>query len=188
MTDEDTALRVTETNLDSVVLLEPPAYHDTRGFFREIFNETAFDLATGVHRDWVQDNHSRSRRNVLRGIHYQLGTPQGKLVSCISGEIFDVAVDLRRSSPSFGRWFGTSLNPTNGLQLWIPEGFGHAFLTLSEAADVLYKVTAPYDPAGNRTLAWDDPVLGIRWPLTEDPILSDNDRRAPALSEAEVFP
>jgi dTDP-4-dehydrorhamnose 3,5-epimerase len=183
-----TALQVVESALDGVLRLEPVVHRDTRGSFRELFNQTEFEAATGIHRNWIQDNHSRSENGVLRGIHYQLGSPQGKLVSCVVGEIFDVAVDLRRSSPSFGEWTGSRLSEENGHQLWIPEGFGHAFLVMSDVADVLYKVTASYDRDEDRSLAWDDPDLAIEWPLTAEPQLTDKDRDAPRLREAEVYP
>ncbi len=183
----DTNLLVRETELGGVVVLEPMIYRDERGSFREIFNRADFESATGVRRQWVQDNHSRSSKDVLRGIHYQIGSPQGKLVSCLAGEIFDVAVDLRKSSPTFGEWTGVVLNERNGNQLWVPEGFGHAFLVMSAFADVVYKVTEAYDPAGDRSIVWDDPDLGINWPLTTTPELSDKDRAAPLLREAETY-
>ncbi len=187
-TGRDTTLRVHDSDLEGVLRLEPVVYRDGRGSFRELFNQAEFEAATGVHRRWVQDNYSRSARGVLRGIHYQIGSPQGKLVSCVTGEIFDVAVDLRRSSPNFGKWTGSRLSEENGHQLWIPEGFGHGFLVLSDVADVAYKVTAPYDRDGDRSLAWDDPDLAIDWPSTAEPQLTDKDQRAPNLSEAETYP
>ena len=180
-------MEAVELELGGVLLLKPPVFRDHRGSFREIFNRVEFEAATGVVRQWAQDNHSHSARGVLRGVHYQLGTPQGKLVACVAGDIFDVAVDLRRSSPTFGTWVSATLSECNGYQLWIPEGFGHALLVVSEHADVVYKTTAPYSPEGDRSIAWDDPELGIDWPLAAAPVLADKDREAPPLSEAEVF-
>ena len=183
----DPTLKVHETELDGVLLLEPTVYRDDRGSFRELFNVDAFEAATDVRRQWVQDNHSHSARGVLRGIHYQVGYPQGKLVTCLSGEIFDVAVDLRKSSPRFGEWTAATLSEANGRQLWIPEGFGHAFFVVSESADIVYKVTERYDPAGDRSIAWDDPDLAINWPVVGSPLLSGKDAAAPRLADAEVF-
>ncbi len=185
--NSDTNLQVRETELDGVLVLSPMIYRDDRGSFRELFNRADFESATGVHRQWVQDNHSRSSQGVLRGIHYQIGSPQGKLVSCLAGEIFDVAVDLRRSSPTFGEWTGVVLGEKNGNQLWVPEGFGHAFLVMSEFADVVYKVTEVYEPTGDRSIVWDDPDIAIDWPLMSTPELSGKDLAAPLLREAETY-
>lgn len=184
-------MKVTPTALADVLVLEPKVFGDERGFFQESWNARMFRDATGLDVGFVQDNHSRSARNVLRGIHYQVVRPQGKLVRVVSGAVFDVAVDLRRSSPDFGRWVGVELSADNKKQLWIPPGFGHAFLVLSAAADFLYKTTeywiGPYD----RALRWNDPALGIAWPGLDDatpPILASKDAAAPLLADAEVFP
>lgn len=181
-------MTATRLALPEVILLEPRVFGDTRGFFFESYNERAFREATGLERRFVQDNHSRSARGVLRGLHYQLRQPQGKLVRVVAGEVFDVAVDLRRSSPTFGRWVGATLSAENKRQLWVPEGFGHGFLVLSEWADFLYKATDYYAPESERCIVWDDPDLGIAWPLEGAPVLSDKDRRAPRLQGAGVYP
>lgn len=171
-----------------VVLLKPKVFGDERGFFFESFQQQRFEQATGVRARFVQDNHSRSRRGVLRGLHYQLAPrAQGKLVRVVIGEVFDVAVDLRRSSPTFGRWVGALLSAENKHQLWIPEGFGHGFVTLSEHADFLYKTTEVYAPECERCVAWNDPAIGIDWHYAGEPQLSGKDREAPALADAEVF-
>lgn len=180
-------MRVVEEALDGVVLLEPTVFGDDRGSFYEAWNQRTFADLTGYQGPFVQDNHSTSAQGVLRGIHYQLPNPQGKLVRCIAGEIWDVAVDLRRSSPTFREWRGWTLSVDNRRQLWIPEGFGHGFVTISDEAQVLYKATAFYDPDGDRSIGWDDPDLGIDWPLDTDPILSEKDERAPTLRESTVF-
>lgn len=180
-------MRVTETELEGVLLIEPDVFTDDRGSFFESFNDERFRAETGVERSWAQDNHSRSRRGVLRGLHFQNPTPQGKLVRCVAGEIWDVAVDLRRSSPAFGIWFGLELSSENYKQLWIPEGFAHGFVTLSHRADVAYKTTAPYLPEGDRAVRWDDPEIAIEWPIEEPPILSQKDRDAPLLADSVTF-
>lgn len=185
--DESAALEVEDCGLGGVLLLKPPIFRDDRGSFRELFRTGPFEAATGIVRHWPQDNHSMSTRNVLRGIHYQVEPDQGKIVTCVVGRIFDVAVDLRRSSQTFGTWVGTELSEENGHQMWVPEGFGHGFLVLSETADILYKLTSEFTPSGYRSVVWDDPDLGIDWPLTAPPILSDKDRMAPPLRDAEVF-
>lgn len=178
-----------ETGLPGVLLLEPEVFADARGLFLESWNARAFQQATGLTTGFVQDNHSRSRRGVLRGLHYQLGVPQGKLVRVARGEIFDVAVDLRRESPSAGRWTGVRLSGDNHRQLWVPPGFAHGFLVLSEQADVLYKTTAYYDPALERTLAWDDPGVGIEWPLDgANPVLSARDAAGDPLAASLIDP
>ena len=178
---------VTATALPEVKLIAPKVHGDARGFFLESWNARSFADA-GLDLAFVQDNHSRSGRGVLRGLHYQLPNPQGKLVRVTAGAVFDVAVDIRRSSPNFGRWVGYELSDTNHAMLWIPPGFAHGFLVLSDHADFLYKVTAPYDPAGDHGLRWDDPAIGIAWPATGGlPILSAKDAAAPRLADAEVF-
>ncbi|GAA3898576.1 dTDP-4-dehydrorhamnose 3,5-epimerase [Halomonas cibimaris] len=177
-----------KTALPEVVILAPKVFGDARGFFMESFNQRAFEAATGCIRTFVQDNHSRSRRGVLRGIHYQLEQTQGKLVRVTHGAVWDVAVDLRRSSPRFGRWVGVELSAENNRQLWVPEGFGHGFVVLSETADFLYKTTDYYHPESERSIRFDDPELGIDWP---DPgvalALSDKDQAGSAFAGAEVF-
>ena len=185
--DESTGLSVDRHSLEGVLLLEPTVYRDHRGSFRELFNQRPFEAATGVIRNWVQDSYSTSMRDVLRGIHYQMDPAQGKLVSCVVGEIFDVAVDLRRSSPTFGEWTSSVLSEENGRQLWIPEGFGHGFLVLSEEASVHYKVTAAYEPAGDRSIVWNDPDIGIDWPLRGEPTLAEKDLMAPSLIQAQTY-
>lgn len=173
--------------MQDVLLLEPKVFSDERGFFFESYNHRTFTEALGRAVSFVQDNHSRSPKNVLRGLHYQVNRPQGKLVRVVSGEVFDVAVDIRRSSPTFGRWTGTVLSAENKQQLWIPEGFAHGFLVLSDYADFVYKITDYWMPQHERTIAWDDPALGIEWPIDREPTLSDKDRVASRLESAEVF-
>jgi dTDP-4-dehydrorhamnose 3,5-epimerase len=171
-----------------LLLVEPQVFEDNRGFFYESYNKARFDVAAGRSVTFVQDNHSRSARNVVRGLHYQIGAhAQGKLVRVVAGAILDVAVDIRRSSPSFGRWTALELSADNRKQLWIPEGFAHGFLALSEQAEVIYKTTAPYDRESERAIAWNDPELAIDWQLSGSPIVSDKDRVAPAFRDAEVF-
>lgn len=173
--------------IPDVILIEPHVFHDSRGFFFESFNQKRFDQAMGRHIEFVQDNHSRSQKNVLRGLHYQLGQAQGKLVRVVEGEIFDVAVDLRRHSATFGKWVGVTLFDERHQQLWIPEGFAHGFLVLSEFASVLYKTTDYYAPECERCLSWDDPTVGIAWPLEGAPVLSEKDRGGLAWEEAKGF-
>ena len=176
------------TDLAEVLVVTPRSFPDDRGFFTESYNKRAFAQAVGSDVEFVQDNHSRSSRGVLRGLHYQLPPKaQAKLVRVASGAIFDVAVDMRRSSPTFGRWTGVELSAENHRQLWIPEGFAHGFLTLSDTADVLYKTTEYYSPADEGSLVWDDPDVGIEWPLTMEPILSPKDREAPRRVDAASF-
>lgn len=180
-----------KTSLRGVLIIEPKVHGDERGFFLESYNRQRFAAETGTDVDFVQDNHSRSTRGVLRGLHYQLQQPQGKLVRVVSGEVFDVAVDLRRSSPQFGQWVGVHLSALNHRQLWVPPGFAHGFLVLSGSADFLYKTTDYYAPQFERCLAWDDPDIGIQWPALElgmTPQLSAKDRGAPRLADAEVYP
>jgi dTDP-4-dehydrorhamnose 3,5-epimerase len=174
--------------LPEVLKITPKVFGDDRGFFFESFNERAFREATGVTVALVQDNHSRSARGVLRGVHYQLPPhAQGKLVRVVHGEVFDVAVDLRRSSPTFGRWAGAVLSAENKAQLWVPPGFGHGFVTLSTTAEFLYKTTDYYAPQYERVLRWDDPTVAIDWHFAESPTLAARDRDAPHLQQAEVF-
>lgn len=181
------SLKVTPTGLPEVLIVEPAVYGDDRGFFFESFNAQAFADAVGRHIEFVQDNHSRSSRNVLRGMHYQVERPQGKLVRVVAGEVFDVAVDMRRSSPNFGKWSGTLLSAENKRQLWVPEGFAHGFLVLSESADFLYKTTDYWFPEHERGVRWCDPQVGIAWPLTSDPVLAEKDRSARLLAEADTY-
>jgi dTDP-4-dehydrorhamnose 3,5-epimerase len=178
-----------ETALDGVVTLTPSVFSDDRGFFYESFNAAQFAETTGLELDFVQDNHSRSIKGVLRGVHYQLPpAAQGKLVRVVEGRVFDVAVDIRRSSSAFGRWFGVELSAENHKQLWVPPGFGHAFLALTSSVQLLYKTTDYYAPDYDRAIRWDDPDLAIAWPLDGvTPLLSDKDAAAPLLADAEVF-
>jgi dTDP-4-dehydrorhamnose 3,5-epimerase len=177
------------TSLDGVLIMEPKVFGDARGFFFESFNARRFEELTGVRCGFVQDNHSRSARGVLRGLHYQIRQPQGKLVRVVAGEVFDVAVDLRKSSPTFGQWYGHRLSAENKLQLWIPAGFGHGFVVLSDSADFLYKTTDYWAPEHERCIAWNDPDLGIDWPLDGiSPLVSAKDAQGAAFRDAEVFP
>lgn len=181
------SMNIFPTTLPEVLILEPRVFGDDRGFFFESFNVRDFEQATGLKRNFVQDNHSRSTKNVLRGLHYQIQQPQGKLVRVVSGRVFDVAVDIRSSSPTFGKWVGVELSAENKRELWVPEGFGHGFVVLSESAEFLYKTTDYYAPEFERSLRWDDPALGIEWPIEGVPILSKKDRDAPTLAAAELF-
>lgn len=180
-------MKATPTAIPEVVLIEPQVFGDARGFFFESWNRRAFEAIVGAGVDFVQDNHSRSARNVLRGLHYQVRQPQGKLVRVTSGEVFDVAVDLRRSSPTFGRWVGERLSASNHRMLWVPPGFAHGFLVLSDWADFLYKTTDYWAPEHERTLLWNDPALGIAWPLSGEPVLKPKDAAGAPLAEAETF-
>ncbi|MEO1751826.1 dTDP-4-dehydrorhamnose 3,5-epimerase [Thiofaba sp. EF100] len=180
-------MKVIPTAIPEVLILEPKVFGDSRGFFMESYNARTFGEATGLDIQFVQDNHSRSVKGVLRGLHYQLQQPQGKLVRVVRGMVFDVAVDVRKSSPTFGRWVGIELSEDNHRQLWIPAGFAHGFLVLSENADFLYKTTDYYAPEHERCIAWDDPTIGIEWPLDAPPLLSAKDRLGISLMEAEVF-
>ncbi len=175
------------SEIPDVLLLEPRVFGDDRGFFFESYNQRVFTEKAGNSVQFVQDNHSSSRQNVLRGLHYQIQQPQGKLVRVIVGQIYDVAVDLRRSSPTFGQWVGYELSAQNKHQLWVPAGFGHGFLVLSEQAEVLYKTTDYYAPEHERCIRWDDPDLAIAWPLTGEPILSAKDQGGVPFAAAEVF-
>ncbi|MBY4949092.1 dTDP-4-dehydrorhamnose 3,5-epimerase [Cupriavidus respiraculi] len=180
-------LKVTPTGLPEVLIVEPRVFGDHRGFFFESFNARDFEEAIGRRVDFVQDNHSRSARKVLRGLHYQVERPQGKLVRVVAGEVFDVAVDMRRSSPNFGRWAGTVLSAENKRQLWVPEGFAHGFLVLSETADFLYKTTDYWFPEHERTVIWNDRAIGIEWPLDGEPVMAEKDRTARSLREADCY-
>ena len=180
-------MKATPTAIPEVIVIEPEVFGDERGFFLESYNKRTFKELTGTDPDFVQDNHSRSARNVLRGLHYQIKHPQGKLVRVIQGEVFDVAVDLRKNSPTFGHWVGEHLSAENKRQLWIPEGFAHGFVVLSEAAEFLYKTTDYYAPQHERCIRWDDPELSIRWPDGIEPMLSDKDAQGQLFSAAEVF-
>lgn len=181
-------MKATPLAIPEVILLEPTVYGDDRGFFYESFNQRQFEEFIGRKVNFVQDNHSRSAKNVLRGLHYQIQQPQGKLVRVVAGEVFDVAVDLRKSSPTFGHWVGAVLSAENKHQLWVPEGFAHGFVVLSETAEFLYKTTDYYAPTYERCIAWNDINIGIQWPITtETPTLSDKDHQGRSLIEAELF-
>lgn len=180
-------MHITATEIPDIRVVEPKVFADSRGFFFESFNHAAFRAATGFDAIFVQDNHSRSARGVLRGLHYQVSRPQGKLVRVTHGEVFDVAVDVRSDSPTFGKWVGVVLSAQNKLQLWIPKGFAHGFYVTSDYAEVQYKTTDYYAPEGERTIVWNDPDLAIRWPLSGDPVLSDKDRQAGPFRDADVF-
>jgi dTDP-4-dehydrorhamnose 3,5-epimerase len=178
-------MKATRLAIPDVVLIEPKVFGDARGFFFESFNQKAFNEATGTHHAFVQDNHSRSSRGVLRGLHYQIQQAQGKLVRVVRGAVFDVAVDIRRSSPTFGQWVGVELSEDNQHQLWVPPGFAHGFVVLSESADFLYKTTDYYAPQHERSIAWNDPSIGISWPALaqgQQPLLSAKDSAAPLLA------
>lgn len=181
-------MKATPTVIPDVILLEPNVFGDDRGFFFESYNEKLFSELTGVKPDFVQDNHSRSARNVLRGLHYQIKQPQGKLVRVTEGKVFDVVVDLRKNSVTFGQWVGEYLSAKNKKQLWVPEGFAHGFVVLSEHADFLYKTTDYYAPDYERCINWDDADIGIKWPEGIVPILSRKDKEGISFSAAEVFP
>ena len=174
------------TQIPGVLIVEPVVFGDDRGFFLESFNEREMH-SLGIDAHFVQDNHSHSQRNVLRGLHYQIRQPQGKLVRVVSGKVFDVAVDVRRDSPAFGKWVGVELSAENKRMFWLPPGMAHGFIVLSDSADFLYKATEYYAPKAERTILWNDPDLGIEWPLTIHPILSAKDAAAKTFSEAEVF-
>jgi dTDP-4-dehydrorhamnose 3,5-epimerase len=180
-------MQVTATSLPEVLIVEPKVFGDERGFFFESFNRKLFSEKARLTNDLVQDNHSRSAKNVLRGLHYQIQHPQGKLVRVVRGSVFDVAVDIRKSSPNFGRWVGTELSEKNHRQLWVPPGFAHGFLVLSESVDFLYKTTDYWHPEHERCIRWNDPTIGIDWPLDGAPMLSAKDARGKKIAEAEVF-
>ncbi|MDP2416907.1 MAG: dTDP-4-dehydrorhamnose 3,5-epimerase [Hydrogenophaga sp.] len=180
-------MKATPTAIPDVMVIEPKVFGDARGFFFESFNQQAFNNATSLSVNFVQDNHSRSAKGVLRGLHYQLQQPQGKLVRVVRGAVFDVAVDIRKSSPTFGQWVGVELSEDNHKQLWVPPGFAHGFLVLSESADFLYKTTDYYAPAHERCIAWNDEAIGIEWPAGIAPQLSAKDQAGLNLAQAEVF-
>ena len=180
-------MKVIPTAIPDVLVFEPGVFGDARGFFMESWNRRALSAAVGRDVDFVQDNHSRSAGRVLRGLHYQVKQPQGKLVRVIAGEVYDVAVDLRRSSPTFGRWVGETLSEANRRSMWVPEGFAHGFLVTSEAADFLYKTTDYYAPEHDRTLLWNDPALGIPWPIEGEPLLKPRDAAGTPLAQAETY-
>jgi dTDP-4-dehydrorhamnose 3,5-epimerase len=180
-------MNVARTAIPDVAVIEPKVFGDARGFFLESWNARAFAIA-GIRAEFVQDNHARSARNVLRGLHYQIRQPQGKLVRAVAGEIFDVAVDLRRSSPTFGRWVGINLSADNKRMAWVPAGFAHGYLVLSEIAEVLYKATDYYAPEHERSIVWNDPDVGIAWPITGAPVLSAKDAAGVRFRDAEAYP
>ena len=180
-------MKVTPTAIADLLIIEPKVFGDARGFFFESFNQKAFNEATGLDVNFVQDNHSRSAKGVLRGLHYQVQQPQGKLVRVVRGAVFDVAVDIRKGSSTFGKWVGMELSEENRKQLWIPVGFAHGFLVTSESADFLYKTTDYYAPAHERCIAWNDPSIGILWPADAVPQLSPKDMLGESLANVEVF-
>ncbi|MEY3720626.1 MAG: hypothetical protein RL618_1145 [Pseudomonadota bacterium] len=181
-------MNVIKTAIPDVLIIEPKVFGDSRGFFFESHNQRRFEELTGVHLPFVQDNHSRSARGVLRGLHYQMHQPQGKLVRVTQGEVFDVAVDMRRSSPTFGQSVSVRLSAESHRQLWIPPGFAHGFLVTTDSADFLYKTTDYYAPEHERTLLWNDPVLDIDWPLQGEPVLSEKDKVGVPLAQADSYP
>ncbi|MBI3772456.1 MAG: dTDP-4-dehydrorhamnose 3,5-epimerase [Gammaproteobacteria bacterium] len=180
-------MKAIATKIPDVLILEPKVFGDERGFFYESYNRAVFRELTGIDTDFVQDNHSRSATNVLRGLHYQIQQPQGKLVRAVMGEIYDVVVDIRRGSPTFGRWDGIYLSSANKRQLWVPAGFAHGFLVVSDYAEVLYKTTDYWAPQYERSIAWNDPRLAIDWPLIDEPILSAKDQAGVPLAQAELY-
>ena len=180
-------MNLIRTEIPEVLILEPKVFHDPRGAVFESYNRLTFKEHTGIDVEFVQDNYSRSVKNVLRGLHYQLTHPQGKLIRALRGEIYDVAVDLRRSSPTFRRWVGFTLSEANCRMAWIPPGFAHGLLALSDQADVLYKMTEFWAPQHERTIIWNDPEIGVRWPTSESPVLSDKDKAGKPLAEAQTY-
>lgn len=180
-------MQVTRLSIPDVLLIEPVVFDDARGVFYESFNQRAFNKATGTDYQFVQDNHSHSRKGVLRGLHYQLQRPQGKLVRVVQGVVFDVAVDLRKSSPTFGKWVGQILSAEHRALMWVPPGFAHGFLTLSDTSDFIYKTTDYWYPEHERIIRWDDAGLGIDWPLTAPPILTSKDAMAPHMCDADLY-
>jgi len=180
-------MQVIKTAIPDALIIEPRVFGDERGFFYESFNQRAWEEKTGLKTQFVQDNHSRSSRGVLRGLHYQVEQPQGKLVRVVQGEVFDVAVDLRRDSPTFGQWAGVVLSDVNKRLFWVPEGFAHGFLVLSDTADFLYKTTSYYAPQHERCIRWNDPAIGIDWPWLGEPTLSEKDRQGLTFDTAPTF-
>lgn len=180
-------MKATPLAIPDVILFEPKVFGDDRGFFFESFNHTQFEEAIGRKVSFAQDNHSKSARNVLRGLHYQIQQPQGKLVRVVAGEVFDVAVDIRKSSPTFGKWVGEILTAENKKQVWVPEGFAHGFMVLSDSAEFLYKTTDYYAPQHERCIIWNDTSLNIQWPIQGEPVLSAKDAQGTSLALAEVF-
>ena len=180
-------MKVTPTASGDVLIIEPKVFGDARGYFYESFNQKAFNQATGLNLNFVQDNHSRSAKGVLRGLHYQINQPQGKLVRVVQGSVFDVAVDIRKNSPTFGKWVGLELSEENHKQLWIPAGFAHGFLVTSDTAEFLYKTTDCYASEHERCIAWNDPTIGIQSPLNGEPLLSSKDKLGRQIANAEVF-
>lgn len=180
-------MQIVQTAISEVLVIEPQVFGDERGFFFESFNQQKFAQLTGVKTEFVQDNHSKSAKNVLRGLHYQIQQPQGKLVRVVAGEVFDVAVDVRRNSATFGKWVGVILSAANKRQLWVPPGFAHGFLVLEDHTEFLYKTTDYYAPQYERCIRWDDPDIGIDWPLDGTPLLSAKDQVGVSLTQAEVF-
>ncbi len=181
-------MQAVRTAIPDVLIFEPKVFGDSRGFFLESYNQRAFQEVTGWAPAFVQDNHSGSARNVLRGMHYQIQQPQGKLVRVVAGEVFDVAVDIRQSSPTFGQWVGANLSADNKRQMWVPPGFAHGFLVLSEFAEFLYKTTDFYAPEHECCIRWDDSTIGIQWPLQGEPQLSGKDAQGASLQQAQLFP
>jgi dTDP-4-dehydrorhamnose 3,5-epimerase len=180
-------MKLIKTEIPGLLIIKPQVYGDERGFFMESFNADKFRQLTGVDVQFVQDNHSRSAKGVLRGLHYQIKQPQAKLVRVVHGVVFDVAVDIRKSSPTFGKWVGVELSEQNHQQFWVPAGFAHGFVVLTDSADFLYKTTDYYAPDYERCIAWNDPSIGIEWPIDEEPLLSVKDREGVSLQQAEVF-
>ena len=180
-------MKIITTSIPEALIFEPKVFGDERGFIFESYNQQTFEAATGLSTKFVQDNHSRSAKNVLRGLHYQIEQPQGKLVRVTQGEVFDVVVDIRKSSPTFGQWVGARLSAENKHQMWVPAGFAHGFLVLSEFAEFLYKTTDFYAPQHECCIRWDDPAIGIAWPLDGEPLLSNKDMQGLSLSQAVVF-
>lgn len=181
-------MKITTTSIPDVLIIEPQVFKDKRGFFFESFNQHRWQEQTDLATRFVQENHSRSTKNVLRGLHYQIKQPQGKLVRVIVGEVFDVAVDIRKTSATFGQWVGAMLSAENKLQFWVPEGFAHGFVVLSEVAEFLYLTTDYYAPEHERAICWNDPQISIDWPMEGEPLLSDKDREAVLLKDAELYP
>ena len=181
-------MRIIPTTIPDILIIEPKLFGDERGFFFESFNERRWRDLTGIDLNFVQHNHSRSAKGVLGGLHYQMQQPQGKLVRVVAGEVFDVAVDLRKSSPSFGQWYGARLSAENKLQMWVPPGFAHGFYVTSDVAEFLYLTTDYYAPEHERCIAWDDPDLAIGWPLTTEPVVSAKDRTGRSFKDADLFP